>query len=177
MSSLERIKKWNLHCDPVLTFDPAFELFAEFKPKKSSKKTLVLIPRHNSEKPFEIAAHNAAEKKYDEIRILLMQPSRQEFQIASNLRLMLGRGECIELDSVEELMAEVGSADFVLSERFHGALAALAMDIPFSTVFQKRGDKLDVLGSYARGGDRSVLQLSVQKGSEELLKALSSIQR
>jgi polysaccharide pyruvyl transferase WcaK-like protein len=51
-------------------------------------------------------------------------------------------GVVVPIRTVDDLVREIGTSSFVLTQRYHGALAALALGIPFEAVAQGEGDKL-----------------------------------
>lgn len=145
--SLQRLSSWNLQVSPILTFDPAFARFAE-QAKNPEGKKLVVIPRTNSDEVFFHAVHRKLSGRFTDVRILLMQPSDAERKVGERLRTLCGgSSSIIEVLTVSQLLTEVSDATEVVSQRYHGALAALAMDIPVEIVPQREGDKLSALQS------------------------------
>lgn len=143
--SLKRLSSWNLKTSPVLSFDPAFARFAEQKRSPEGKR-LVVIPRTNSDEEFFRAVNSALSGNFFDVRILLLQPSPKEREVGERLRTLCGvSSSVIEIESVSQLLEEVSQASQVVSQRYHGALAAFAMGIPVKIVPQREGDKLSAL--------------------------------
>lgn len=174
--SLERLKAWTLRSKPVLTFDPAFALFAEHSRRTPALRTLAIIPRMNSDEAFFRAVEDAAKRGFDAVHILLMQPN-QERRVGERIKKLSPGSDVIEISSPEHLLEEVAGASEVLTQRYHGALAALALHVPFSAAAQSKGDKLDVIQSLARGApDLQAQYLSlIQNGSDGLRQAFQSV--
>lgn len=175
-ASLTRLRSWALKCTPVLTFDPAFALFAAHPKKSSADSALVIIPRTNSDEKFFAAVQEKTGGR--SVHILLMQPDAAERQVASVIaKLCKGKATIIEILSVTQLLDEVAGASDVLSQRYHGALAALAMRIPVDVVPQGAGDKMAVLKSdFLRNpGLREQWLESIEAGKSALKKSLESL--
>lgn len=51
--------------------------------------------------------------------------------------------------TLQKLIEEVSQASHVLTERFHGGIAALALGVPLTIISQGEGDKLSQLQPYA----------------------------
>lgn len=72
----------------------------------------------------------------------------------------------VEPKSFLELCEAVSSASFLLTQRYHAGIVALALGVPFETVPQVAGDKLDALNREER--DSACLMERVQMGEEAL---------
>jgi polysaccharide pyruvyl transferase WcaK-like protein len=175
--SLKRIEGWDLGCEPTLTFDPAFALFASHPKRTSGGRTLVLIPRTNSDDRFFSAAAEKIKERFDTIRILLMQPDGAEKRVGDRLRALAGSSAVVvAISSVHQLLDEISAASFVLSQRYHGALAALAMSVPMDTVPQGAGDKMD--GLRQMGKDTQAVERwkrSIETGQSTLKAQLATL--
>ncbi len=158
--SLQRIGEWKIKSEPVLTFDPAFLRFSNFaaaemqrlgpKPGVSAAehkkgKVLVIIPRWNSTESFYEAIPTYAAEQWDAVRILMLEPSAKEEQVARDLQALFKNAVIVPVGSVSELLEEIAQASLVLTQRYHGAIAAAALNIPFETFSQRKGDKLEAL--------------------------------
>lgn len=145
-ASLKQLQKWNLGVLPILTFDPVFSLFASRKRQPDGQRMLVVIPRGNSTEEFMIAVSGKLAFGWDVVRILLMKPGAEEHRIAGQIQSMTNApAQIVETVSVDQLLDEVATAQEVVAQRYHGALAALAMGVPVMIVPQEAGDKLDGL--------------------------------
>ncbi len=176
-ASLKRIERWNLRSKPILTFDPVFALFSTKKPTKQQKRILAVIPRANSDDAFFVAVSSLLLKPFDEVRILLMQPDSCEQRIAARIQAMTTvPSVTISVTSVDQLLTEVAGVGEVISQRYHGALAARAMGIDASVIPQSAGDKLDELRKLPKNSEeRSRLLGFVEEGKKSLLKALAVV--
>lgn len=156
--SLARVERWKLNKKYILSFDPVLslvknsivpQLLGNFTMHcdHSRSKVLLIIPRRNSSKEF---------------RRRMTEVQRQERGV-SGVRV-------VEPASLRELCAEVASASFLLTQRYHAGIVALALGVPFEAVPQVPGDKLDALNRE----DRDLLHLRerVRVGEEALRAAL-----
>lgn len=176
-ASMKRLTTWGLGTKVVQSFDPVFSLMRSQKNNVVSKNVFIIIPRHNSGETL----HQEALKLITEtphiqdVHIVLMQPDDAAEQEGADAlhHLLPVRAAIVPVRTLDELMQEVAGAQLVLSQRFHGALAALAVDVPLHIVSQGAGDKHSQLIPYARG-ERSTdnLSESIEKGEECLLSAL-----
>lgn len=143
--SLRRVERWSLHKKCILSFDPVFTLVDACKSCVSSNK-LLIIPRKNSSKEFLQRVAEAQE----------------------------GGGVCVvEPKSFSELCEAVASASFLLTQRYHAGIVALALGVPFEVVPQAAGDKLDALNQEER--DSARLMERVRMGEEALRSALRAV--
>ncbi len=149
--SLHRVKAWKTRTKPVLTFDPAFSYFAKHVRVEGARKALVLVPRTNStESFFKAVRERFHAEHWDVVRIVLMQPSNEERMVAQRLQSVVLKADIIEPNTVDAFLTEICRATFVVTQRYHGALAALAMAIPVHIIPLKHGDKLDALKEFVQ---------------------------
>lgn len=170
-ASLSRLQDFKIRVTPVLTFDPAFSIFSETKWQPLGRR-LLLIPRSNSSDTFLRAAEKVMEGEWDDAVVLLMQPTEADRRHAARLKTMVKHVSVIAVEptTVEEFLNHVSLSSFVLSQRFHGALAALAMGIPYEAVPQHEGDKLHALSSLT---DTQSIKSLIAEGERALKGALS----
>ena len=157
--SCARVERWQLNKKCILSFDPVFSLII-------SKNTLIR------------SSSAAIPSDADRSKILLIIPRRnssQEFRDRSEEMRREGfRGVRVqEPRSLVELSAAVSSASFLLTQRYHAGIVALALGVPFDAVPQVPGDKLDALNKEDR--DLSHLRERVRVGEEALREALYSL--
>lgn len=164
--SYERVKKWR--GDVVLSFDPVF-----LEATKATKDVLLVIPRNNSDASFcERAREIYEHRTFNSVKICSLQPSDPHEQaVCRKLETLFHPYTSIRVYGYSDLVREVGSASFVLSQRYHGALAALAAGVPFEVMPQVPGDKLSSLISVKR---EDALRL-VQDGEDALRKAIFGV--
>jgi len=171
-ASLARIASWLTKATPVLTFDPSMKEFSRVAPTKTGRR-LLLLPRSNSTEIFLTAATKLLEEEWDDIYVLLMQPTVNDKKHAERLRSIAQKNTVtiLEPKTVSTFLETIAHASFVLTQRFHGALAARAMNIPFSAVSQHENDKLSQITMNT--DIRECLRL-VSLGEECLRTALQS---
>jgi polysaccharide pyruvyl transferase WcaK-like protein len=126
----------------VRTFDPAIAIFKGTS--RNSAKKLIIVPRMNTTTEFLADVQAEVAKGWNEVVVLLLEP-REDQHAAQQVRQAIKHDavRTVEVRSFHVLAGEVSSASFVLTQRFHGAVAALANTVPFRAVPQKPGDKLD----------------------------------
>ncbi len=94
--------------------------------------------------------------------------------ICQTIASACGSTDIRSIRSAADLTNALADVSFVYSHRYHGALAALAMHIPFQTLPQKPGDKLSEIQTLADMDGEVLLQL-VKTGEEALKQALANI--
>ncbi|OGJ55899.1 hypothetical protein A2706_05325 [Candidatus Peribacteria bacterium RIFCSPHIGHO2_01_FULL_51_35] len=149
--STARVAAWRLNKNSIQTFDPVFDLIEAKKIDVSTKNILILIPRVNSGSAFLAEAKKFAEEKaYASIRILLLQSKDpKEVRFAAKLRSILpGEVTPSDASTLHDLVTALSHASLVLTERYHGALAALALAKETVIVTQRKDDKLASLQGY-----------------------------
>lgn len=168
--SCERVVSMGLSTKVVQSFDPVFSLFKNKNIEVRPQNILILIPRKNSSVKFSEAAQNVAKsKEWEAIKILSMQPGdNSELEYCKNLAETLN-GDLVKVAEIDQLLFEVSASAHVVSERYHGALAAIALQKEVTIVSQKDEDKLSSLV----GTDASELGSKVEEGIELLKMALN----
>ncbi|TSC97899.1 MAG: hypothetical protein Greene101449_1068 [Candidatus Peregrinibacteria bacterium Greene1014_49] len=145
--SLKRISHWkNKKC--VQSFDPAISLFDKensISQNERTKKVFIIIPRANATGMFLESSREVYEKRKAEwsaVRIISLEPEdAAEQQICRRLSREF-HALVTTPRTWKELQDALQDASFLITQRYHGAIAALAMCIPFVTVPQMKGDKL-----------------------------------
>lgn len=175
-ASAQRVAGWGLGINVVHTFDPVFSHMYNKNPATNPKNVFVVIPRHNSGATFREATQQliAATPSVDEVRIVLMQPDdRREIAFAESLHAALPLpASIIPAHTLDELMEQAAGARHVLSQRFHGALAALACGAPLTVLPQGEGDKLWELKTFeGERPDTHALLQAVAAGEQALRAA------
>lgn len=160
----------------VRTFDPVVLLLKNGNINRTNS-VITLIPRHNSSTAFLDAVREVL-KRYPvfPVSILLMQPeSKSEQHIAKELQQLAGeRSTIVPVLTMHALSVAIAQSSVVLTERYHGALAALALHVPVRVIALAAGDKLSMLQPYA-DGTRSFEEVFEQAraGEEALRMALA----
>jgi len=179
--SYQLVKSWKLNTEVVQTFDPVFSLISAKKLTRNPQNVFIVIPRRNSGNSLQNALKNMLEqKKFDALTILLLQgddPQEQEVSKIMQHNTSLPT-RIVSVKSLETLIAGVGQAAHVLTERFHGGIAALALGVPLTVISQGEGDKLSQLQPYAEGKKSPHdLHALVAQGESALRKALVQLDK
>jgi len=169
--SAVRIEHWFKHTKVIQTFDPVILLIEAEKYGNRSHNVLTIVPRKNSDKLFLVKAKEMSKScKWEFVSILSLNPgNRDERRICKELRTLCG-GEIRTVGSVDELCNEISKSCCVMSQRYHGGIAALALGKKLESVKQLGGDKLDTLNN-----DQSVDELKKMAlvGEKSLIEKLS----
>lgn len=176
-SSMMRVRSWGLHTKVVQTFDPVFSLMQKEKITRDPKKVFVVIPRYNSGMPFLEKLKFIYRNNYfaSHVRVLLLQPdSARERSMIREIQILLNvEPESCNARSLSDVMEGVADACGVVSQRFHGGIAALAAGVPLHIIPQGMGDKLWELEKYAdQTRDVAELGALVAAGEQACKEAL-----
>lgn len=150
-ASYSRVKDMHLSTEIIQSFDPVFCLLEGKNTEIRSQKILGVIPRSNSAATMRNALEKCMNKNtFDSIVILSLQPDNCMEKkvcrdIASNMHI-----EIRNIRTADEFAESVGSCSRVITERYHGAVAALALGVPFESVARVDGDKLATVGTPSR---------------------------
>lgn len=152
------------------TFDPVFLLLEEH-PSPRAGGSLVIIPRTDPPEGFAPRALELrGSGRYSSVRILSFQPDNAaERKICRALQVYLPEADLLEVRTAEEARSALAGTGIVLTARYHGAVAALALGVPFETVAQAREDKLSTLPA---SEVRQSLRALVERGEAALREAL-----
>ncbi len=173
--SLQRVQSWHPKFSPILTFDPAFSLFKSFQSSFPTSRSLAIIPRGNSDEQFFVTVGGELVKSWDAVHILLMQPDEAERGVAVRISAMSGgKATITAITTVDQLLSEIAKASTVVTQRYHGALAALALGKRTVICVQQKGDKLDALSEVMSDSHEPLRwQELIRTGAEELSTALN----
>jgi polysaccharide pyruvyl transferase WcaK-like protein len=164
--SARRVGQWHLNKKIVHSFDPVFILLSGDSPKYRSQKVFMIIPRRNSGAELLLAAREVLlDSSFDAVIVLSLQSGDPQEQVVCKRIASAVGGSVRSATTGEELREAIGDSSFVLSERYHGALAALAMDVPFRVVPQRSADKLEALTRV-----RSSKAMALVEHGEQLLR-------
>ncbi len=171
-SSMERIRSWNPGA--VETFDPVFALFLQRKKSRSDDGSCVLIPRHNSGATFDRMVDLHADTVKGPVIIATFQPDDpREREVVERLHRRFPHASVRTIRDVDELMELLARAGRCITERFHGALAAVAAGTPLSTVSQADGDKISgVQATFSSPDGFASAMQRVRAGEDALRRAL-----
>ncbi|OGJ54990.1 hypothetical protein A3D11_02505 [Candidatus Peribacteria bacterium RIFCSPHIGHO2_02_FULL_49_16] len=156
--SEERVLSFQLNTEIVLSFDPIYKEIL-LKETERSQNVFTIIPRKNSPKAFWNMANEYRESQtWDDVRVVYVQEEHCPFRDVTVF--------CV--DSLDDLSRRIEESSFVFAQRYHGALVALALGVPFSVLPQSTGDKLEALIREQRVGREEVLR-RIERG-EKLLR-------
>ncbi|MDD3896956.1 MAG: polysaccharide pyruvyl transferase family protein [Candidatus Peribacteraceae bacterium] len=158
--SRERLEHWKLNTEVIQTFDPVFSLIDNEKKYLSSKNVFVIVPRKNSSATFQNRARELLDSRaWDEVRILSMQPDDpEECVLCAQLTTHAANVRVVPVRLLPELAMHIAAGTTILTQRYHAALAALALGKAFEALAQEEGDKLSELTKY-QGHSQQCLRL------------------
>ena len=172
--SLQRVQQWGIK-DVVLTFDPVLKIIEPHLATSGDNKLIIgLIPRSNSKTEFiDRMKEVLGQRRPDEVRIISLQHDHpRECKLCEELPEHLGMPcTCRAVKTIQELADALTGVSYVLTERYHGGIAAIGLGIPFGMVVQSPEDKLSALKMYESGSHRMDSLALVQWGEEELREA------
>lgn len=152
-ASVARIILWKKNTEVVQTFDPAISLLKDTCEVNRTKKLFIFIPRFSSAWNSKtigkfVRILEGIRREGSELRLISMQPSDpKERRLTERLSHEL-QVPVTEALVMEEVIWQIQGASCVLTERYHGIIAAaLACGIPFLALRLREGDKLDALAS------------------------------
>lgn len=165
--SFERIRKWKTRGDVIETFDPVLALVEEQEVSLGAQKVLVVIPRENSDEILQKRLGQLLQSgRFEEMLILSLKPDdpgEQKYCLSLQSVDQIP-STVVRIRTLRELVTEVARGSFVLSQRYHGAIAALALGLETDLIPQAEGDKLDLL--------RALIQDTPAHGRKERLRDL-----
>ncbi|MFA6038935.1 MAG: polysaccharide pyruvyl transferase family protein [Candidatus Peribacteraceae bacterium] len=172
--SFDRVKELVPAVRAMQSFDPVLLLFHEDQQTARSGKVFSMIPRHNTPAAYvEYAKLLLRRGKYEGVNILSLHPDHPgEKAVCRELQEAMPVAELWEVRTLEGLVRHLRESSYVLSARYHGALAALALGIPFETFVQEQRDKLSSLKETELQG--ALLELA-ERGERELKQALEGL--
>ncbi len=176
--SFDRVRSWDKSVRTVQTSDPVFSVFHQGKVEHGTQQTFVIIPRRNSPDMFREQAITLSEHYPSmAVRIIAMQPDdASERATIARLCAAFPTAEVVPARSTVALLAALKDASLVLTQRYHGALAAIALGIPVEIAAQGSKDKLSSLQS-SDGITLSAdeLKRAIREGECTLKEALAEL--
>ncbi|MDD5469604.1 MAG: polysaccharide pyruvyl transferase family protein [Candidatus Peribacteraceae bacterium] len=156
--SRKRLEHWKLNTEVIQTFDPVFSLIDNEKKYLSSKNVFIIVPRKNSSATFRDRARKLLDSgEWDEVRILSMQPDDPaECELCAQLTAHAANVRVMPVRLLSELAMHIAAGTTVLTQRYHAALAAFALDKECEVIAQEEGDKLSQLSVLQWDGSRCV---------------------
>ncbi len=171
--SLERVQGWKVSTKIIHTFDPVILSFISQKIDDNTKNVFTIIPRRNPSNLFWQQVEMTPISPSLSVEVVLLQPEDPEEQKVSRMIVeRIARATVRPVHSTEELMMFLSHSAHCLTERFHGALAALAAGVPTTVVSQAAGDKLDEARKLAEEGSMAAAVTLAEDGERALRDAL-----
>lgn len=173
--SWRQAKRWN-SC-VVLSFDPVLNMV---KPaaRQTSNEVLAVIPRMNSGSALLKAVSDVSERNAPQTRILSLQPDcAAERRACEKIRAAIGPSASVHrVRSIAELAALLGGCGRVITERYHGAIAAIALGLPVEIIPQRDSDKLASLRTILRHPEAvETMRRRLLVGEKELQKIINML--
>jgi polysaccharide pyruvyl transferase WcaK-like protein len=153
--SVARIAAWDMNISCIQSADPIF-IVSNTANSARAQNMLAVIPRHNADAAFHEAFSAALQADtLRQICIVSMQPedAAEQAVIEEMKTRANGRARVVRALSMRMLLEALGEASSVLTQRYHGAIAALALGIPVTILPQGTGDKLWALRELIHGKD------------------------
>ena len=169
--SYGRLRSRGLSKKCVQSCDPIYSLFKAEKVDLCSQNILIVIPRNNSSEKCTTAARLAfLSKTWDEVRVISMKPDDESETMFCQTLIdtELKGATLVKVRSLDEILHNIQESVLIVSERYHGALAGLALGKKVEIVAQSDGDKLSSL-SFDANQDWDGL---LKSGEAHLLEAL-----
>ncbi len=153
--SVARIEKFNLNKKVVLSADP---IFISLQNKKSEriKNVITVVPRHNSDSFFfERLTAVISQVPAADLTLVSLQPDDAgEREVIRQLEIVVERpAAVVEIATLQQLADVVADSSLVITQRYHGAIAALCMGVPVEICSQKKSDKLWALQQAIANGN------------------------
>ncbi|MCK5021368.1 MAG: polysaccharide pyruvyl transferase family protein [Candidatus Peribacteraceae bacterium] len=129
----------------IQSFDPIYSAVVREEYDLRAQKVFIAIPRNNSDATFENHLTNLLKSgRWEEVNILSLQPENNtEKRFCESLKKLINLPtKIIPVRSLDNLSKEVSKGSFILSQRYHGALIALAFGRELKVVQQRENDKL-----------------------------------
>jgi len=163
-----RIEEWKKNTKVIQSFDPSLLLLEAKKTDLRTKNLFIFIPRFStgwdaSVRTKFLDCFRALQEKGFTLRILSLHPDDpREALLCQSLAEPL-RIPVEKIASLQNLPPLLVGATAVMSERYHGALSALAVEVPFLALRKEKGDKLDVLAEMCGCPSETIATFSLQK--------------
>lgn len=170
--SYSRVLTLRKNTNVIQSADPVLLLMQKEKNDAGTQNVISVIPRKNVPETFFETLASLPSRYPDSLyRIVLLQPrDTEEKKAADRIRDILGDCQVREVTSLSTLRDALRGSRYVLSARYHGALAALTLGIPFDVSSQAGGDKLSTLSA----ADLSAMIHLASDGERMLLEAIQN---
>ena len=149
VESKTRIESQGMNKKVILSFDPVYKEILALNEEKMNtriKNVYVIIPRRNPTKAFWAAVSNLQTDRYDAMHILSLQPDDVvEQRTCAAIAKVLPTAHIIRIRSLLELVSACKDVSGILTQRYHGALAGLALGLAVDIIPQRPNDKLAAL--------------------------------
>lgn len=147
-ASFARVKAWKKNTEIVQSFDPSLLLLEENKTQSRVQKLFIYIPRFSTGEMDRKVVMNALkilQKKGNDVLVLSLQSGDpRERRQCELLEQELG-GKVIAISSLSRALPLLSAGSRIITQRYHGAILAVAAGISFVALPQQQGDKLDAI--------------------------------
>ncbi|MBI3816183.1 polysaccharide pyruvyl transferase family protein [Candidatus Peregrinibacteria bacterium] len=165
----------------VESFDPVFGMCRALVPRAiRSPQSLVIIPRATTSASFEKRVRELLRQgDVTSVRILSLQPDDPRESETCQLLAAEFPADVVPIRSLADLISAIEESRLVLSQRYHGAIAALVLRVPYLIVEQAESDKFASLrpwsGKIIDHRTIAALQRLVDLGERELKGTLAEL--
>jgi len=182
--SYERINSWGLDKKVIQSFDPVISLIEKKEFDLTSNNVLIVIPRRNSNTEFKKSLDLLLDSnRWSEVIILSMQPKNvDEMKLCNDLQSSIKiPSKIIPTPTLIDLVNNIQKGSFVITQRYHGAIAAIALGRELLSVPQENNDKIQSLANLLReiplNNRRQYLNELVNEAESSLGEALSKFSK
>ncbi len=178
VQSFKRVKEWKMKGDLLQSVDPVLwqvRTIAQQHELLPTDGHLLIIPRHNSTDSFNDALQDVfTDRDWSKVTVVSMEPNnQQELTVCQQIAMQCpGEVTLSAVSTLEELVEIVADAEHVVSQRLHGAVAAIGLGRSVDIISQRKNDKLDALAQLALKPD--VLQQKIDN-VEEVMSVLQQL--
>ena len=150
----------------IQSFDPSIFLMEAKNTESRIKNLLVFIPKISTGTENILITLKHWKETQGPVRILSLHAESEEEQELCRHYGSVLKVPVSSLHSLTGAWRFLADASLVLTERYHGALAALACDTPFIALRQETGDKLDALAELCGCPSETSASLSLKTLTE-----------
>ena len=163
----EPVEGWKKSTRVIQSFDPSFSLLKATKENLRTKNLFIFIPRFSTgwdgqtQRKF-LSFFEEIRAKGGEVRILSLHPTHAAEEMLCRVFADALQLPIETVSSLRGVASFIVQASCVLTERYHGALAALASGVPFFVLRREEGDKLDALAEECNCPSETLASFSQQ---------------
>ena len=128
--SYDRICTWKTKGQILESFDPVFSMVEKQEVNLSAQKVLIVVPRDNSSEELQNRLVKLIESgRFERINILSLKPDDSSEQRYCQLLQSRCSVPCtlVCISELQDLTGEIAKGSYILTQRYHGAIVALAL--------------------------------------------------